>query len=294
MPFPDLTLTNVGATRLLQAGVLPTHLQYSSAMIAAADLAAQATVAGVLATVSVTEAVVANESQFIGVDDTDANAYTTFRCVALWHVPDGSNPGDTGSVLLAIDSTGNNTTYGDKVANIDLIVSGSLRLTDAQAANITFGSGTVLQATEARHGTTRYSTDDEDDAGARNDRSSTPKGTARYVAAWWNALTSATLFAKLPRGNPAQDAAGTSDTVVARPLGVARYVAAWWTALSTVSLRNKLVMATAQQARAGTGTGVMTSELTTEHFGARIKIQNMEPVSSDGDSALSQIWLVHP
>ena len=189
MPFPALTLTNGGATRLLQAGVLPTHMQYSSAMIAAADLATQTTVAGVLVTVSVTEAVVANESQFLGVDDNDANAYTTFRCVVLWHVPDGSNPGDAGSVLLAIDSTGNAATYGDKVADIDLIVSGSLQLTDAQAANITFGSGTVLQATESRHGITRYSTDDEDDAGTRDDRSSTPKGAARYVAAWWATAT---------------------------------------------------------------------------------------------------------
>ena len=194
--MPELTKTTAGITRLLQAGVLATHLQYGSTTVAAADLDAQTSVGGVLATVDVTEAVVGNESQFLGVDDADANAYTTFRTLGLWHVPAGSDPGDTGSVLLAIGSTGDATTYGDKVLNIDLIVAGSLQLTDAEAANVTFGSGTVLQATAARHGTTRYGTETQAQAGTRDDRGASLLNVAQYIAAWWAALNIA--VSKIP------------------------------------------------------------------------------------------------
>ena len=102
---------------------------------------------------------------------------------------------------------------------------------------------------------------------------------------------------------------------------------AWWTALTRVSLRNKLGMATAQHARAGTGDGVMTAELTseaisalspdpafasvaearggtnatgymnpalaTDHFEARVKVQDSDPVAADADNGLTQVWLVH-
>ena len=216
--MPDLTKTTAGITRLLQAGVQPTHLQYGSVAVVAGDLVSRTSVGGVLVTVAVTEAVVDNESQFIGVDDTDANAYTTFRTLGLWHVPDGSNPGDAESVLLGIGSTGNATTYGDKVANIDLIVSGSIQLTDAEAANITFGSGTVLQATETRHGTTRYSTDAEDDDGTAENRSSTPKGVKRYVAGWWSALTSLHLRNKIVMATAQQARAGSGTGVMTSEL----------------------------------------------------------------------------
>ena len=146
------------------------------------------------------------------------------------------------------------------------------------------GYSTAPLATTLAPGLVRLSTNDEDDAGTVAIKSSTPKGVARYVARWWAALTS-------------------------------------------LQLRNKIVMATSQQARRGTGSGVMTSELTkeaisalspdpafalqaqarvgtnatgymnpalaTDHFEARIKVQDSDPVAANADNGLTQVWLVH-
>ena len=295
--MPDLTKTTAGITRLLQAGVNPTHLEYGSTAVAADDLDAQTSVGGVLATATVTEAVVGNESQFIGVDDTDANAYTNFRTLGLWHVPAGSNPGDTGSVLLAIGSTGDATTYGDKVMNIDLIVAGSVQLTDAQAANITFGSGTVLQATETRHGTTRYGTEAEAQAGARADRSASLLNVAQYVAAWWAALsipaskiTGVLATARIPNLSAAKINSGILAVARIPNLSASKITSGM---LAFVRLPAATETA-AKRANSGDNDSLMSPYRTTQHFEARVKIQDTDPGASDADATLSQIWLVHP
>ena len=50
----------------------------------------------------------------------------------------------------------------------------------------------------------------------------------------------------------------------------------------------------AERANSSDNDSVMSPYRTNQHFEARVKIQNTEPVPSDADATLSQIWIVHP
>ena len=186
--MPAVTLTTAGATELLTSGTEFTHLQFASDAIAAGDLAATTALTGSLAIVAAAEAVIGVESQFSGVDDDDTRNYVNFRTLGVW----SGAPADSGSTLMAVGSTGDTTTYGDKVVNIDLHATGSLQLTPTQVANATYSTSQVVGASETRTGIVRLATDAESAAATNGGKAVPPKG----LAAWWASL--AIAASKIP------------------------------------------------------------------------------------------------
>ena len=122
-------------------------------------------------------------------------------------------------------------------------------------------------------------------------------------------------FARLPAATEAEaERANSSDNdSVMSPYRTRQTIAAWWTALTIAASKipgldaSKIISgmldfarlpaateAEAERANSSDNDSVMSPYRTTAHFEARIKIQSTQPVDADGDSALSQIWLVHP
>ena len=126
--MPAIPLTTAGENRLLTSGAEPTHLQFGSTTLPAADWAARTTVPGAFKVIEITQAAEGSQLQLTGVDDDDAAAYSNFACLGAWI----GDPSDPGSILMAFGTAGTGETYGDKVLNIDLQVSATIGLTAAQ------------------------------------------------------------------------------------------------------------------------------------------------------------------
>ena len=183
--MPMTTLTITGATHLLSSGDPVTHLQLGSGHADLADLESLTAVPGAFKTLPAAAATVGNVTNVFGEDTDDAAAYTNFSTLGLWV----GDPADASSILLSVGSAAAGQTYGDKVLNIDLLISAGVALSASQQANITFAAGIFLNADTTRFGVVRIADATEELDETVTDRVPNIRGVRRHLASWWNPLT---------------------------------------------------------------------------------------------------------
>ena len=211
------SLTNAGAQGLMASGApLSGYLQIGRDTLPVADWATAVAVPGAFRALPITRAIVATQTTIQTLDDDDAQSYDDLASIGFWN----ADPSTPGADLWWLGTAAAGEVLSVKTLNNDLIWTVALMLTPAQVANLSFNISieTVPAASETVQGITRYSTDSEDDAGAIDDAASTPKGVARYVAGWWNALTSLQLRNKIVMATAQQARAGSGTGVMTSEL----------------------------------------------------------------------------
>ena len=277
------SLTDLGAQGLMTSGApLSGYLQIGRDTLPAVGWQTATAVPGAFRALPINRAIVATQTTLQALDDDDTQAYDDLASIGFWN----ADPSTPGAELWWLGTAAAGEVLSVKTLNNDLIWTVALMLTPAQVANLSFDVSieTVPAASETIQGITRYSTDSEDDAGAIDDAAATPKGVARYVTGWWNALTSLQLRNKIGMATAQQARAGSGIGVMTAEL----------TSEAIGALSPDPAFVSAAEARGGTNaTGYMNPSLTTDHFEARVKVQDSDPVPANADNGLTQIWLVH-
>ena len=271
------SLTNAGAQGLMASGApLSGYLQIGRDTLPAADWQTAVAVPGAFRARPTSRAIVATQTTLQALDDVDTEAYDDLASIGFWSM----DPSMAGAELWWLGTAAAGEVLSVKTLNNDLIWTVALMLRPAQVANLSFAVSieTVPRASETVFGITRHATDTEAEATEAN-ASDERTPTIAKLWNWWNSISV-----------PASKITGVLATARIPNLSAAKIT-------SGMLAFGRLPAATEAEAeRAGSGDNdsVMTPYRTNQHFEARVKIQNTEPDSSDADSALSQIWLVHP
>ena len=188
------------------------------------------------------------------------------------------------AILVSFGSAAPGESYPEKISDVSFYITGLLALSAAQQVNITPTSLQMANADEVRHGVVRYNTDAEADAGVEDRAASNPRGVARYVAAWWNALSSSTIFGKLPIANQTQAQLASNATTVMTPQRTRQAVTHWWAnVLTTVTLLSRIPFASKSQAEGGTHTeSVMNPLRTAEAIAALSPSADVQTFNASG------------
>ena len=225
------------------------YLQIGRDTLPAADWQTATSVPGAFRALPITRAIVATQTTIQALDDADAQAYDDLASIGFWNM----DPSMAGAELWWLGTAAAGEVLSVKTLNNDLIWTVALMLTPAQVANLSFDVSieTVPEATTSRFGLTRYATDAQAEASEANASEVRPPTMAKLWT-WWNALTTAAVFAKLPIANGTQGNSANNASTVMTPQRVRGHIVNWWAnVLTTATLLNKIPLATATQARQG-------------------------------------------
>ena len=129
--MPDLATTNAGRNALANGDYAPTHMEIGSQGLTG-SLIGRTSIGTRIAVIDASFVVVNANIAYVGIDTDDARTYNDFRTLGVW----AGHPDDAGSILLEIGSTGDTSIYGEKQADVDLLISGGTAVRGSQLAQV--------------------------------------------------------------------------------------------------------------------------------------------------------------